>query len=64
MFKPPPRLPPNAVIDTVYYVDGVRYVVPHKCAVCEKCWLVVKGMGAGCCVHGGPYLGYIRVADE
>lgn len=52
------------VIDTVYWIESKRLVVPHRCACCERCWLVVKGRGEGHCVHGGPYLGYVAVRDE
>lgn len=39
-------------------------VEPYKCAVCKKCWRYLSGKSTGRCVHGGPYLGYIDVAEK
>lgn len=46
------------------YADEPHWVVPHSCPCCVKCWFVVKGKGAGRCVNGGPYLGYVEVPDD
>jgi hypothetical protein len=38
-------------------------LAPASCLCCEKCWFIMKGKGAGKCVNGGPYLGYIEIPD-
>lgn len=64
VMRAPDMLTARAVVDTCYRPESKRMIVPHRCACCERCWMVVRGLGTGHCVHGGPYLGYVTVADE
>lgn len=50
---------PGEVQDSVFS----EIVIPHKCPVCRKCWLVVYGRNAGKCVYGGPYRGYLELRE-
>jgi len=39
------------------------WTVPITCPCCRQCRLIVRGKGAGKCVQGGPYKGYLDIPD-
>lgn len=43
--------------------DEEETLAPHKCGVCDRCWLIIRGPRAGRCIYGGPYAGYERIPD-
>lgn len=56
--------------------QGIPWLIPYKCEVCNKCWLHTDQHGKPSvtqdnlgrsrlhCVYGGPYLDYIEIKDD
>jgi len=39
-------------------------IIPYTCPCCNKCWIYIEGPRKGCCIHGGPYKGYVYVGKQ